>query len=161
MDVLETTLLIAIKDNKVLLAEKKRGFGAGKINGAGGKIEPGETIAQAMVRETREEIGITPTSYKKRGIIEFDAFYKNGEPKNIRMHIFVADKFEGTPKESDEMNPIWFDVDKIPFERMFEDDILWFKELLAGNNFRGKFKFDKNFKLLSQELKVVEEELDR
>lgn len=44
--------------NQILLAMKKRGFGEGKWNGAGGKVEAGETIVQAASRELREETGI-------------------------------------------------------------------------------------------------------
>lgn len=58
------TLLFLIKDDHVLLAMKKRGFGAGNWNGVGGKIEAGESIEQALVRECQEEIGVTPISWK-------------------------------------------------------------------------------------------------
>ena len=60
---METTLNIIVDGDKILLARKKRGFGAGKINSPGGKLEVGETKEQAMVRETQEEVGITPTKY--------------------------------------------------------------------------------------------------
>jgi len=48
------TLLFLIKEDQILLAMKKRGFGMGRFNGVGGKIEPGETIEQAMIRECQE-----------------------------------------------------------------------------------------------------------
>jgi 8-oxo-dGTP diphosphatase/8-oxo-dGTP diphosphatase/2-hydroxy-dATP diphosphatase len=38
MEKMQTTLLLGLKDNKLLLAMKKRGFGAGKYNGVGGKL---------------------------------------------------------------------------------------------------------------------------
>ena len=47
---LETTLCLLKKDNRILLAMKKRGFGEGKYNGVGGKIENGETPEEAMIR---------------------------------------------------------------------------------------------------------------
>ena len=65
MSLLETTLCLLRKNNKILLAVKKRGFGEGKYNGVGGKIEKGETPDQAMVRETSEEISVIPTKYEK------------------------------------------------------------------------------------------------
>ncbi|MBR4418900.1 MAG: NUDIX domain-containing protein, partial [Clostridia bacterium] len=67
----QTTLLYIIKNNQILLAEKKRGFGVGKINGVGGKIEPGESIEQAMIRETQEEIGVTPINSQHLATITF------------------------------------------------------------------------------------------
>ena len=50
------TLLFLLTDDQILLAMKKRGFGMGRWNGVGGKIEPGETIEEATARECREEI---------------------------------------------------------------------------------------------------------
>ena len=51
------TLVFLREDCRVLLGMKKRGFGAGKWNGFGGKIETGETITEAAVREVKEECG--------------------------------------------------------------------------------------------------------
>ena len=55
------TLMFIIDEAKreVLLIRKKRGLGAGKINGPGGKIDPGETSLECAVRETQEELGVT------------------------------------------------------------------------------------------------------
>ena len=44
------TLTLVQRENEVLLGFKKRGFGQGKWNGFGGKVEPGETIVNAAVR---------------------------------------------------------------------------------------------------------------
>ena len=82
MDRIETTLCLLKRDNKILLAMKKRGFGKGKYNGIGGKIENNETPEQAMIRETQEEINVTPIKYEKVGIVEFDEYYKG---KNIAL----------------------------------------------------------------------------
>ena len=65
---METTLCLLKKDNSILLAMKKRGFGSRKYNGIGGKIEKGETPDEAMIRETKEEINVTPIKYEKVGI---------------------------------------------------------------------------------------------
>ena len=54
------TLLFVVHADRILLIEKKRGLGAGKINGPGGRIEPGESPRQAAVREVQEEVGVTP-----------------------------------------------------------------------------------------------------
>ena len=148
MKTINTTLLLVIKDGKILLAQKKRGFGEGKFNGVGGKAEEGETIEQTMLRETKEEIGIVPTIYKKQDEIVFDEYMK-GERSLVVMSIFVAKDFEGEPIESDEMRPEWFDLDKVPFDKMFPDDKFWFPHILDEKFVRGKFVFDENFKLIS------------
>ena len=92
-----TTLTIIKQGNKILLGEKKRGFAKGTLNGIGGKQDPGETIEQAMIRETEEEIGVTPTHYYQAGKIKFDVFYK-GERQNLVMYIYLCDKFTGEIK---------------------------------------------------------------
>lgn len=74
MKQMETTLLLLRKENKILLAMKKRGFGAGKYNGVGGKLEKSETPEEAMIREAKEEINIIPTVFEKMGVVEFIEF---------------------------------------------------------------------------------------
>jgi 8-oxo-dGTP pyrophosphatase MutT (NUDIX family) len=65
------TLLFLITEDKILLAMKKRGFGTGKWNGVGGKIESGESLEAALVRECQEEIGVTPTSWRPVAELDF------------------------------------------------------------------------------------------
>lgn len=84
---METTLCFLRKGNKILLAEKQRGFGQGKLNGVGGKLEKGETPEQAMIRETQEEIFVTPTNFEKVAEVEFDEFYKR--QKKIIIYMFI------------------------------------------------------------------------
>ena len=59
------SLLYLRRDNEILLAMKKRGFGEGRWNGVGGKVEAGESIEQAMICEAQEEISVTLTTYEK------------------------------------------------------------------------------------------------
>ena len=51
---IHATLMFVVQGDSILLIEKKRGLGAGKINGPGGKIDPGETPEEAVMRETRD-----------------------------------------------------------------------------------------------------------
>ena len=152
---LTTTLLHIIKDGKILLAEKKRGFGVGLFNGVGGKLEPGETVEQAMIRETQEEINVTPINYKKVAVINFDMFHK-GEPTLEEMHVYIANDFIGTPDETEEMKPQWFDMDKIPYEKMFAADRIWMREVFNNKKLTGNVKFDKDFNLLEYSFNEVE-----
>ncbi len=152
---LTTTLLHIIKDGKILLAEKKRGFGVGLFNGVGGKLEPGETVEQAMIRETQEEINVTPINYKKVAVINFDMFHK-GEPTLEEMHVYIANDFIGTPDETEEMKPQWFDMDKIPYEKMFAADRIWMREVFNNKKLTGNVKFDQDFNLLEYNFNEVE-----
>lgn len=150
----ETTLLLLKKENKLLLAMKKRGFGKGKYNGVGGKIEPGETPEMAMIRETQEEIFVTPTEYSKVGEIEFIEFYK-GNKENIVFHLYLATKWEGEPKESEEMKPEWFKLNNIPYDKMFQDDKYWLPLVLEGKKVKGFFEFDEEWNLLSYHIDEI------
>ena len=155
MENLTTTLLLIIKDDRILLARKKRGFGEGKLNGVGGKQEIGETIEDTMIRETQEEIGVVPKDFFKMAIIDFDEYVK-GKRTNVSMHIFLAKDFDGEISESDEMNPEWHDLKNIPFNQMFADDNFWLPEILKGNKVIGNFVYDEDFNILSKDLKIVE-----
>ena len=155
MEKMQTTLLLLRKDNKLLLAMKKRGFGTGKYNGVGGKINPSETPEEAMIREAEEEICITPTEYYKVGNVDFLEFYK-GEKVNLVFHLYVATDWVGEPKESDEMKPEWFDIDKIPYDQMFPDDEYWLPYVLEGKKINAFFDFDEDWNVLSYKI----EELD-
>lgn len=159
MKKIESTLLILRDGDKILLAKKKRGFGEGLYNGVGGKLEKGESVLDAMIRETQEEIGVTPTTYEKYGINEFLEFV-NDEETNLVFHLFIATEWEGEPTESEEMAPEWFDIENIPYDKMFKDDRYWLPLVLEGKKVRGKFVFDKNWNSLAREVEVVEGELD-
>ena len=152
---LNTTLLIIEKDNKILLAEKKRGFAAGKFNGIGGKQDSGETIVEAMIRETQEEICVTPIDYKQVGYINFDVWYK-GERTDLKLNIFTCSKYEGKIQETEEMRPVWFEKDKLPFDKMIEDDLLWLPMVLEGKKVAGSVKLDKNLHMEYNTIHAVE-----
>lgn len=134
------TLCIIHQHPKVLFGMKKRGFGAGRWNGFGGKVEDGETIEMAAMRELKEEAGLEALEMAKSGVIDFE--FEN-DPKILEVHIFHITKFRGTPEETEEMRPQWFHIDEIPFDAMWSDDVHWIPLLLAGKKFKGKFLFDR------------------
>ena len=154
MKKIEVTLAILRKNKNVLLAMCKRGFSEGKYNGVGGKVEKGETPEQAMIRETEEEIFVTPIVYEKMGINEFVEFVK-GEKTNVIFHLYFVTEWEGEPRESDEMVPKWFDEDSIPYDKMFPDDQYWLPPVLAGKKIRGFFEFDEDWKMISKRIEEV------
>lgn len=151
MDKLETTLCLLKRNNEILLAMKKRGFGEGKYNGVGGKIEFDETPEDAMIRETQEEINVTPIKYEKVGLIEFDEYYK-GNKQNLVFHLYMVYDWTGKISESEEMSPKWFNINNIPYEKMFPDDKYWLPLILKGKKVKAYFDFDENWNLLSKEI---------
>ena len=137
----QLTLVMIVGDGKVLLGMKKRGFGAGRWNGFGGKVESGETIEQAALREIAEEVTITPKDLEQVGVLEFS--FKEDETEDLEVHVFKAESFDGDPTETDEMAPEWFSYDEIPYGQMWPDDEHWLPFLLTNRTFKGRFVFDK------------------
>jgi 8-oxo-dGTP diphosphatase len=109
------TLLFVIREGRILLIRKKRGLGAGKINGPGGHLEPGETPRQAAIREVQEELCITPHGVHEAGLLRFQ--FTDGH--SIEGTVFTAGDYEGTPTETDEAIPLWTPLDAIPYEEMW------------------------------------------
>ena len=151
---METTLCLFKKDNQILLAMKKRGFGTGKYNGVGGKLEEGETAEEAMIRECQEEIGATPIEYEKVGYLDFDEFYKS-EKINVAFHLYIATKWDGEIVETEEMAPNWFDIDKIPYDNMFPDDKYWLPYILDGKKIKAYFNFDEDWNIIEKNIEEV------
>ncbi len=134
---------------------KKRGFGVGKWNGIGGKCEPGESIEKTLIREAKEEIGVRPISYKKAAEIRFFFSEKEKSDQNQKVHVFLADKWEGVIIESEEMKPKWIDMDKLPLEDMLDGNKYWLEEILSGKNLEASFLFDKDEKIIDYKMKEV------
>ncbi len=139
----QATLCVVIdrNKNKILLAMKKRGFGVGKYNGFGGKIKEGETIEQAAVREFQEESELkTELKYLKK-VAEMDFFFPHEPQFDQTMHAFLVEKWAGEPRETEEMAFKWFDLDKIPYTEMWDDDKYWLPRVIDGKILKAKFVF--------------------
>jgi ADP-ribose pyrophosphatase YjhB (NUDIX family) len=139
----QATLLFLLKDDLILLAMKKRGFGAGRWNGVGGKPDEGETIDQAAIRECREEIGVSPRNIRQVAALEF-YFPPHKASFNQEVIVYTATEWEGEPAESDEMKPQWYAYGDIPYDDMWSDDKIWLPEVLKGNFVNATFEFDDN-----------------
>ena len=145
------TLCFVVKAGKILLIRKKRGLGAGKINGPGGRIEPGEATRECAVRELQEEVGITPTGLCECGELRFH--FVDGY--SIEVHVFTATGCLGEVCETEEAIPLWTPVDAIPYDEMWEDDRIWIPWMLEGKNFEGRYVFDGD-RLLDHESRTDE-----
>ncbi len=132
------TLLFVVRGDRLLMIRKKRGLGAGKINGPGGRVEPGESLLDCALRETREEIGVSPLGARRVGQLRFQ--FVDGYA--LSAHVFRADDFTGELVETDEAIPLWFRTDELPFDEMWADDRLWLPLLLAEQPFAARFVFD-------------------
>lgn len=137
------TLVFVVQNGRVLLIHKKRGLGAGKINGPGGRIDPGESTRECAIREAQEELRITPTGLSPRG----ELWFQFTDGLSIHVTVFTASGLIGEPQETEEAKPLWAAVDDIPYDQMWADDRLWIPLMLSGKNFSGRFLFDNDVML--------------
>ncbi|MGM0592890.1 MAG: 8-oxo-dGTP diphosphatase, partial [Halobacteriota archaeon] len=135
---IEATLCFVVRNDAVLLIEKRRGLGEGWYNGPGGKLEDGETPRACAIRETREEVGIEVHAPEKVGDLTFVLDGTN----HTHCHVFRTDAYDGEPRESPEARPEWVPIDDVPYDRMWEDDRYWLPGVLAGDTAAGEFRFE-------------------
>ena len=138
----KATLCLLLKNDEILLAMKKRGFGVGKWNGVGGKVEEGESIKSAAIRELSEEIGVVAAEDNLEEVGDIKFYFTDKPEWAQHMHVFVVRNWEEEPTESEEMRPQWFDVKEIPYAHMWPDDPFWLPLFLQGKKFKGKFVFE-------------------
>lgn len=146
---IRATLMFIVDEGgqQVLLIRKKRGLGAGKINGPGGKMDPGETSVECAIRETQEELGVTALNPERLGELCFQ--FVDGLA--LHVDVFRATAWEGEAIETDEAVPLWTPLDRLPFEEMWADDRYWLAELLIEKKrFIGRFLFDDDTMLTNE-----------
>jgi 8-oxo-dGTP pyrophosphatase MutT (NUDIX family) len=147
------TVSIIYSHPKILLGMKKVRFGKGKYNGFGGGVENGESLEECVIRETFEETGgIIIINPLRMGEI---LFHSQSEEDDHNVHFFRANQFRGSPRETEEMAPEWFNVGDIPYDEMWPDDRYWLPLLLEGRYFKGEFEFDLEGGIAKHELNEV------
>ena len=138
---IRATLMFIVDEaaQQVLLIRKKRGLGAGKINGPGGKIDPGESSVACAIRETQEELGVTALDPVRHG----ELWFQFVDGLALHVDVFRATRWEGEPVETPEAIPLWTPLLAIPFDEMWADDRYWLSQVLVENRqFIGRFLFD-------------------
>lgn len=154
-----STLLFLIRKSSdggvdICLAMKKRGFGAGRFNGVGGKVEEGESIEDAARREAYEEVGVSVARVVKCAELSFTFPHM---PENDQLvHVYTSEDFDGEPTETEEMSPSWLSTSNIPYGDMWPDDIFWLPLILEGNKVKGRFVFGEGDVILEKEVAIVE-----
>lgn len=153
-NVLKLTLIIVFNENKILLGMKKRGFGVGKWNGFGGKVEKNENIFESVERELLEESGLKiKNNLIRNGKINFLFEDKMDEILEVNIFSIKSDNTVGKIKETEEMLPKWFDIDEVPYEKMWISDKDWLPLLLKGESFSGEILFrDNGNKIIKKEI---------
>jgi 8-oxo-dGTP pyrophosphatase MutT (NUDIX family) len=153
-----STLLFLIKKegntiSEICLPMKKRGFGVGRYNGVGGKVNPMEPIEAAARREAFEEIGVDVGDMTK--VAELTFTFPHHEDWNQVVHAYVSPDWKGEITESEEMKPHWFAVADIPYKEMWPDDIFWLPKVLTGELVKARFTFGEGDVIKAQEVNVI------
>jgi 8-oxo-dGTP diphosphatase len=148
----QATLVFLLREDEILLAMKKRGFGLGRWNGVGGKRQEGEMIEETAKRETLEEIGVEVEQLEHRGTLDFHFPHNPDWGQTVFVYLVTSWKHE--PAESEEMLPKWFKRNEIPFESMWPSDIFWLPKVIGGKKIKGEFTFKEGDQI---ERMIVEE----
>lgn len=131
----------------MLLGERKSssvGLGVGRVAGIGGKVAdlPGkenEPEEEALRREVAEEILVDLTSFREAGTTLF--LFPDKPKWNETVKIYIADAWKGQSGETDEIVPSWFDINSLPFDRMWADAPHWIPLVLRGKKVRATFMY--------------------
>ncbi len=145
---LQTTLWVMVKNNKIFLWEKMKWFAKWVLNWIWWKQEWEENIDYCMIREAKEEINIDIIKQEKVWIMNF--YFENKSDWNLTVHLYNILDYSWKIKESDEIKPFWFDLENIPYDKMWEFDKIWLPRIL---NWEKDIKYDvwydtDNWKLL-------------
>ena len=127
-----TTLCYIEQDGKYLMlhrTKKKQDINGGKWIGVGGHLEEGESPEDCLVREVREETGLTLASYTFRGLITFISDRQETE----LMCLFTADGFEGEPGACNEGELAWIPKTEVPALPTWEGDAVFLEILLRDD----------------------------
>ncbi|QHF23994.1 NUDIX domain-containing protein [Rathayibacter sp. VKM Ac-2804] len=142
----EVCVVYVLRDSprgvEVLLGRKLRGLGEGRIVAPGGKLEPGESPAEAAVRELAEEVGLRtePTDLEPRGSLDY--LFPHRPAWSQRSHVFVCRRWSGDVVASGELAAAFVPLDEVPLDRMWDDARFWLPAVLrSGTEASGTFEF--------------------
>ena len=143
-----STLCYIEKDGKYLMLHrnvKKNDVNEGKWIGVGGHFEKDESPEECLLREVKEETGLTLTSYQYRALVTF----MSGNGVTEYMSLFTADGFEGELIPCDEGDLEWVEISRIEELNLWEGDLIFHRLLLERDTFFSlKLVYDGHDKLI-------------
>jgi 8-oxo-dGTP diphosphatase len=136
------TLCYVRRDGRTLMIhriKKANDMHAGKWNGLGGKLEPGESPEECAIREIFEESGLRVTKLTMKGVITFPAF---SQAEDWYAFVFIADDFIGELIDSPEGVLEWINDDQLLSLNLWEGDLIFIPLLDGERFFSGKFVYE-------------------
>lgn len=133
-----TTLCYIEKDEKYLMLHrvlKKNDINKDKWIGVGGHFEKGESPEDCLLREVKEETGLTLISYQFRGIITFTFSSQGKETDTEYMCLYTANGYEGELISCSEGNLEWVNKKDVFSLKLWEGDKIFFRLLKEGRPF--------------------------
>ena len=135
---------------------KKRGFGAGKYNGFGGKTKISDkSLTTTAIRELMEESEVEAEEKYLNKVGEITFIFPHNSSWNQLMHVYKVTNWDGEPKETKEMKPERFLLNNIPYNKMWEADSHWLPPILEGKYVKASFVYSENQTLLKKEVNII------
>lgn len=135
MRMINSTLCHIEKDGCYLMLhriKKENDLNKDKWIGIGGKFEPRESPEDCLLREVKEETGLTLRSFRYRGVV---TFVSDTWDETEYMHLFTSDDFEGDLIDCDEGTLEWVPIDKMNTLPMWEGDFIFLDLLRTDEPF--------------------------
>ena len=146
-----TTLCFPIdKKGRLLLGRKRRGFGIAKWNGFGGKIESGETFPDCAIRELHEESGLVADPADLELVAFLDFHFQDAPDLDHIGYVYLLHHWQGTVRQTEEMEPQWFGSHELPFEEMWQGDRKWIPLIQQGKMLKGRINFGTDGETVAQ-----------
>lgn len=139
-------LVLDLDGRRILLGEKRRGFGQGNLIAPGGKVDEGETPRQAVVRELHEETGLLAGTVTDAGELTFT--WADPAQRPLEVLLFAITDWSGDLRPSDELDAGWVDWTAIPYDRMWDDDRIWLPNVLRGGAVTATIGYDPTGRLV-------------
>lgn len=149
---LATLCYVKDKNNKTTLmihrTKKSNDYHKGKWNGLGGKLDPGESPEDCVIREVREESGLTIINPHLHGFITFPLF---DGVDDWYVFIYTADEYSGSLIDSNEGRLGWIPDDKLFDLNLWDGDKIFIEWLFRDEFFSAKFTYE-NKKYISHQV---------
>lgn len=153
----QIALVLFIRDDsspQVLLGRRKTGPGRGRFAAIGGRLKSGESPRGAAAREIHEELGVQVAVDQLRPAARLTFLFPSNPSWNEIAHVFLVNRWEGEPLETEEVAPSWFTLTQVPFDRMWEDYGDWLPAVIGGTYSDAAYTYASD----NQTIKSVERE---